>query len=152
MRNSLYLCALSRAGSHLLLPQGHIYTYNMRTLPLGCALAALVLTLSASSCGRRTLYSWKQYDTLVDLQPKMLTPSRAKTLEQLYLKAIQQPGGQLRRPAPGRCAEYGLFLWQLERREEALHYLRQEMELYPESGPMITRLIKRLQKDEAPRP
>lgn len=61
----------------------------MRTLPLGCALAALVLTLSASSCGRRTLYSWKQYDTLVDLQPKKLTPSRAKTLEQLYLKAIQ---------------------------------------------------------------
>ena len=109
----------------------------MRTLPLGCALAALVLTLSASSCGRRTLYSWKQYDTLVDLQPKKLTPSRAKTLEQL---------------APGRCAEYGLFLWQLERREEALHYLRQEMELYPESSPMITRLIKRLQKDEAPRP
>ena len=114
----------------------------MRTLPLGCALAALVLTLAASSCSRRTLYSWKQYDTLVDLQPKKLTPSRAKTLEQLYLKAIQQPGGQLRRPAPGRCAEYGLFLWQLERREE----------LYPESGPMITRLIKRLQKDEAPRP
>ncbi len=124
----------------------------MRTLPLGCALVALVLTLSASSCGRRTLYSWKKYDTLVNLQYKKLNPSRAKTLEQLYLKAIKQPGGELRRPAPGRCAEYGLFLWQLERREEALHYLRQEMELYPESSPMITRLIKRLQKDEAPRP
>lgn len=124
----------------------------MRIHPLGCALVALVLTLSASSCARRTLYSWKKYDTLANLQYKKLNPSRAKTLEQLYLKAIKQPSGELRRPAPGRCAEYGLFLWQLERREEALHYLRQEMELYPESGPMITRLIKRLQKDEAPRP
>lgn len=113
----------------------------MRITPF---ILGITLLLFGASCSRQ-LYSWKHVEKLSSLSSKPLKPSRAAQLDKLYKSSIEHPGGKRHKPQPGRCAEYGLFLWRQQQREAALHYLQLEMQLYPESKPLITALIQQLQ-------
>ena len=43
-------------------------------------------------------------------------------------------------------AEYGYLLYKTGKKEEGIEFLKQEMELYPESEKYISRIVKQLEK------
>jgi hypothetical protein len=45
---------------------------------------------------------------------------------------------------PGVYADYGYLLYQGNRPDEAVRYLRKEVELYPEAKPLMDSIISRI--------
>lgn len=108
------------------------------------ALAVLALT----SCGSigEPLYSWYNYEDATYQYSKKRTDNLKENVMEQYLKMTKKQKGSRRTVPPGLNAEYGYMLYMSGKQEEGLGYLKQEIELYPESEVYISRIIKQLEK------
>ncbi len=105
-----------------------------------------IIGLFASCSSTKTLYSWYDYeDATYQYSKKRTDELKTKMMEQ-YLKLIQKQKGTRKVVPPGLYAEYGYALYMGGKEEEGLNYLKQEIELYPESETYISRIIKQLEK------
>ncbi len=102
--------------------------------------------LLASCSSTKPMYSWYDYeDATYQYSKKQTDELKTKMMEQ-YLKLIQNQKGTRGVVPPGLYAEYGYALYMGGKEEEGLSYLKQEIELYPESETYISRIIKQLEK------
>lgn len=108
--------------------------------------AIAVFALSSCSTSTKTLYSWYDYeDCTYQYNKKRTDELKVKVLEQYEKMTTQQKGLRGTVP-PGLFAEYGFMLCKTGKTEEGLKYLKQEIEMYPESETYISRIIKQLEK------
>ena len=100
----------------------------------------------ASGCGPRVLYDWGPYED--GLQASYVAHDEAKAWSSLEatITSAQQTG---RRIPPGACAEYGFLLYKRGQRERAIEYFQQEAKLFPESKPLMDKLIARVREQAA---
>ena len=111
-------------------------------------LILFVVVLSMGSCATapKTLYAWHGYaDTTYEYSKRPTDELKDKVLEEYKLMVEKQNGIRGAVP-PGMFAEYGYMLYRLGKTQEGLNYMRQEIELYPESEKYISRIIKQLDK------
>ena len=107
-----------------------------------------VVALAMGSCATAptTLYAWHDYaDTTYEYSKRPTDELKSKVLEEYKLMVENQNGTRGVVP-PGMFAEYGYMLYKLGKTEEGMKYLRQEIDLYPESEKYISRIIKQLEK------
>jgi len=106
---------------------------------IGALLAACLLAGCAT--GQRGLYDWGDFDgaqsaDLIDHDPNAALAIYAQTLEQ-----IQQRNGRV---PPGLYADYGFLLYLRGDYAGALRSFDAEKRLFPESIPLMDRLIARV--------
>lgn len=108
---------------------------------------ASVLALCFSSCvTTKNMYSWYGYeDATYQFSKRQTEELRDKVLTQ-YQKLIKEQKGTRGVVPPGMYAEYGYLLYKTGKKEEGIGFLKQEIELYPESEKYISRIIKQLEK------
>lgn len=120
------------------------YHKTMKKLILAGAFVALL-----ASCGTsapKALYSWYDYeDATYNYSKKQTDELKLKMTEQ-YLKLIKNQKGTRKVVPPGLYAEYGYILYMGGKKDEGLSFLKQEIQLYPESETYISRIIKQLEK------
>ena len=111
-------------------------------------LIASVVVLAMGSCATapKTLYAWHDYaDKTYEYRKNPTDELKDKVLEE-YRLMIEKQNGTRGVVPPGMFAEYGYMLYMMGNQEKGLNYLRQEVELYPESDKYISRIIKQLEK------
>ena len=113
--------------------------------PLWLAMAFACAAI-ASGCGPRVLYNWDRYER--SLQASYVAHDEAKAFSDLEatITSAQQKG---RRIPPGACAEYGFLLYKRGQRERAVEYFHQEAQLFPESKPLMDKLIAKVREQAA---
>jgi len=101
---------------------------------------------TAWGCGTKPLYDWGRYED--SLQASYITHDEAKAWADLEatITAAQQNGGRL---PPGACAEYGFFLYKRGQHESAIEYFGREAQLFPESKPLMDKLIAKVREHSA---
>lgn len=106
-----------------------------------------VLAVALTSCSStKNLYSWYNYeDATYQYNKKPTEELQAKVIEQ-YQKLSENQKGIRGVVPPGLYSEYGYLLYKVGKKEEGLKYLKQEVELYPESDVYISKIIKQLEK------
>ncbi len=100
----------------------------------------------ASGCGPTFLYDWGRYEE--GLQANYMGHDEARAFSDLEatITSAQNTG---RRIPPGVCAEYGFLLYKRGQRQRAVEYFQQEARLFPESKPLMDRLIARVNEQVA---
>ena len=117
-------------------------------------LVFIALIVLMNSCGApKTLYYWggeargvTVYENLAYMDYKSQTSKATCQLVCAYEDMITNPGGIRKVPPPGICAEYGYMLYVAGKQEDGLKFLKQEIQLYPESEKYISRIIKQLEQ------
>jgi hypothetical protein len=109
-----------------------------RAAACGVWFAALV----AAGCAAAPLYQWGAYEQYLQASYVAHDETRAASALEASLAAAEQAHGRV---PPGLCADYGFLLYQRGRRDEAVAYFRREMALFPESKPLMEKLIARLE-------
>ena len=108
-----------------------------------------ILAVSAlGGCATR-LYHWGQYE---DSLHTRVTDASAEGRQKAFLmleQTIQQAEQAGQRVPPGVYADYGYLLYQRNRPNEAVRYLRKEAELYPEAKPLMESMISRIDQKQA---
>lgn len=99
-----------------------------------------------SSCSTKTLYSWYDYEDVTYQYNKKRTEELKVSVLTEYLKVIEKQKGVRGIVPPGMYAEYGYMLYRTGKHKEGLEFLKQEINLYPESEKYISRIIKQLEK------
>ena len=107
----------------------------------------LLCTIALTSCNTtKSLYSWYNYEDITYKYSKKSTDElQVKVLEQ-YSKMNEKQQGVRGVVPPGFYAEYGFLLCKTGKSQEGLAFLKQEIELYPESEIYISRIIKQLEQ------
>lgn len=100
----------------------------------------------ASCSTSQSLYSWYDSEDATYTYGKKNTPESYKKMMEEYAKVETMQKGTRKIVPPGFNAEYGFFLYKEGKKEDGLKYLKKEMELYPESGTFISRIIKQIEK------
>ncbi len=111
-------------------------------------LLASITVLAMSSCATtpNTLYAWHDYaDKTYEYSKKPTDELKTQVLEE-YRLMIEKQDGTRKTVPPGMYAEYGYMLYKSGKQEEGLKYMRQEIDLYPESEKYISRIIKQIEK------
>jgi|WetSurMetagenome_2_1015567.scaffolds.fasta_scaffold105519_3 hypothetical protein len=109
-------------------------------------LLVLVVVL-CSSCAQTGLYSWKDYQKTSYNYYKKQSPESTAALIATYKKMIASEQTSKRQVVPpGIHAEYGYLLLQNGSKDEGIEQLKREVELYPESGTFVNRIIKLAEK------
>lgn len=110
-------------------------------------LISILLVGALASCTTtQTLYSWHDYeDTTYQYSKKRTDELKVKVLDE-YRKMIDKQTGSRGTVPPGLCAEYGYMLYVTGKQEDGLKFLKQEIQLYPESEKYISRIIKQLEQ------
>lgn len=110
-------------------------------------ITAVVAVLALCSCGsEKSLYSWYDYEDTTYKYSKRQTDEWKERALKSYQKMSKKQKGTRGVVPPGLYAEYGFMLCNSGNVEEGKSYLRQEIELYPESEIFISRIIKQLEK------
>jgi hypothetical protein len=120
-------------------------THGQRARALGLSLTiALACGGIGTGCRPRVLYDWGQYED--SLQASYVTHDDARAWSGLEatIAAGQQAGHRI---PPGACAEYGFALYRRGNREQAIEYFEREALLFPESKPLMDKLIARARAD-----
>lgn len=106
-----------------------------------------ICVLALASCDTpKRLYSWYDYENITYQYSKKRTPElEAKVLQQ-YQKMIENQSNTRGVVPPGLYAEYGYLLYKTGKKEEGISFLKQEIQLYPESEKYISRIVKQLEK------
>jgi hypothetical protein len=108
--------------------------------------AILVLGAATAGCGPTILYDWGRYED--SLQASYVGHDEARawsSLEETIVLA-QQSGHRL---PPGACAEYAFALYKRGQHGRAIEYFEREAQLFPESKPLMDKLIARV-RERAP--
>ena len=102
---------------------------------------ALACGAILAGCGPTVLYDWGRYED--SLHASYVTHDEAQAWSSLdaTITAAEQPGHRL---PPGACAEYGFALYKRGQHERAIEYFEREARLFPESRPLMDKLIARV--------
>jgi len=65
-------------------------------------------------------------------------------MTQLYT-IIEKGGGKNKPIPPGISTEYGFGLYKIGKHQEAIHYFEKEKSLWPDSAPLMDRMISNTQ-------
>lgn len=104
------------------------------------------IALMMTSCGSsKQLYTWYNYEDATYEYGKNPTDAKYKAMMEQYAKMEKQKKGRKVVP-PGFNAEYGYLKLKEGKKDEALKYLNQEIDQYPESKLYIERIIKQAEK------
>jgi len=106
-----------------------------------CLLAACVGV--ATGCGAKALYDWGPYEE--SLQASYVTHDDATAWSALEATIASAERAGHRVP-PGVCAEYGFLLYKRGRRDAAIQYFEREARLFPESKPLMDRLVAKIRE------
>lgn len=107
---------------------------------------ALIALITTSCTSTQHLYSWYNYEDIVYQYSKNPNEKlQAKVIEQ-YKAVIERQRGTRATVPPGLYAEYGFLLYKTGKKEEGIKFMKQEIELYPESEMYISRIIKQIEK------
>lgn len=115
------------------------------------ARALLVLAGLLSGCGptaKPPLYYWGGYEQSIYTRYNKDDPPQVQAYLQEVI-ATGTTGGKGRVP-PGVFADYGMLLYQQGRGAEAIQYFEKEAAAFPESAPLMTKLIARVGNGTAP--
>jgi hypothetical protein len=105
---------------------------------------ALFCIIYIGSCAPPTLYYWGNYEGyLYEMNMKSDPEGAFNILSEAVNHVENKEGIKL---APGLYAEYGFMLYQKGRIDEAAHYFRKESEAFPESSPLMNKLIVRIEE------
>lgn len=104
------------------------------------------LCLMSSCISEQTLYSWYNYEDATYQYSKKHTDELKAGVLKEYEKVIEQQKGIRKVVPPGMYAEYGFLLYRTGKQKEGLEFLKQEINLYPESEKYISRIINQLEQ------
>src|SRR5437879_10726534 len=123
-------------------------THGQRTWALGLSLTtALACGALGAGCGPRVLYDWGRYEE--SLQASYIAHDDAKALSGLEATVTSARLAGHRVP-PGACAEYGFALYGRGNRQQAIEYFEREAQLFPESKPLMDKLIAKVRGGDSP--
>ncbi|MBI3782761.1 MAG: DUF4810 domain-containing protein [Deltaproteobacteria bacterium] len=100
---------------------------------------AVACSVVAYGCAQAPLYDWGRYED--SLQASYVTHDEAHAQSDLETTINVAKG---RRIPPGVCAEYGFMLYKHGQRERAIEYFEQEAQLFPESKPLMDKLVAKV--------
>ena len=106
---------------------------------------SLMLVLLTACGTSKELYTWYDYENQAYQYMKKQSPQAQEKLMKSYDKIIGKQSGKRGTIPPGISAEKGYMLIKQGKVEEGIPYLKQEIELYPESEIFISRIIKQLE-------
>jgi len=115
-----------------------------RSKKLHWIMIVLFFIIYIGGCAPPTLYYWGNYEGyLYEINMKS-DPEGAFNILSEAVTTVEN--NQEIRLAPGLYAEYGFMLYQKGRTDEAVHYFRKESEAFPESSPLMNKLIARIEE------
>ncbi|MBI4517621.1 MAG: DUF4810 domain-containing protein [Deltaproteobacteria bacterium] len=112
-------------------------------LYLALAFACVIVT---AGCGPTALYDWGQYEDSLQASYVAHDEVKAQAALEATITSAQQTG---RRVPPGVCAEYGFLLYKRGQPAQAIQYFEQEARLFPESKPLMDKLITKVRQQAA---
>lgn len=116
------------------------------------ALAGLVCAISlafGTGCAQKGLYEWGSYED--DLLQIYESPGSERAFAEHLQAMIVEARKAGRKTPPGVAAEYGFLQYQAGRPDEAIEYFGLERTNWPESAMLMTRLIDRIEAQQAER-
>ena len=123
-------------------------THGQRARAFSLGLTTLFAFVAVGAgCGPTVLYNWGRYEE--SLQASYVLHDDAKALSGLEatVTGAQRTG---RRAPPGVCAEYGFALYKQGNHRQAIEYFEREAQLFPESKPLMEKLIAKVRGDGSP--
>jgi len=116
---------------------------GIRSYRLHWVIMALCCIIYIGGCAPKTLYYWGGYeDYLYEINMNSNEEGAFEILSEAVSAAEKKNDMKL---APGLYAEYGFMLYQKGRTDEAVHYFSKESEAFPESSPLMEKLIARIE-------
>lgn len=107
------------------------------------ATAAPLMLLTAAACAsNQTTYNWHDYSG--ELLDYYKDPAEIEKFAERLRTNIDEAESEDRIP-PGMYAEYGYAMLELGDEDKAVEYFAKEMERWPESAFLMTKVIGRLQ-------
>lgn len=97
-------------------------------------------------CAPKPLYNWNLYENSLQASYVAHDDGQAWSGLDATITSSRQTGGRL---PPGVCAEYGFLLYKRGDGERAIEYFQQEERLFPESKPLMDRLIAKVKEKQA---
>jgi hypothetical protein len=110
----------------------------MRKIALSTAISAIAFL---TACAPASRFEWGNYEMALYAYAK--NPAARETYRRALIAAIEQ-GRSTDRIAPGLLAELGYLYLEDGDRSQAVRYFEEEMRLFPESAPLLTRVIGRV--------
>lgn len=108
---------------------------------------ALCFIICIGGCAPPTLYYWGNYENyLYEINMNSDPEGAFNILAEAVSNVENKQGIKL---APGLYAEYGFMLYQKGRIDEAAQYFKKESEAFPESSPLMEKLIARIEESRA---
>ena len=102
--------------------------------------------LIISSCASTRLYNWGSYEQ--DLFNYYERPETQEVLIAELEENLQKQAQQGNKPAPGLYAELATLYLEKNDTGTAISYYRKEYDAWPESRPLMQKLIKNLEADQ----
>ena len=116
--------------------------------PLLLGMVALGAAAGPYGCAPKTLYRWGGYDQA--LYDHYKNPQKRDEFV-AKLSGIVSEAEKSGNPVPPGCyAEYGWALYEEGRAAEAIVYFEKESKLWPESRPLMEKLIRNASRAKAP--
>lgn len=112
-------------------------------------LACVMLTLAACASGPETMYAWGSYS------PALLSYYKKPNELPQFAERLQEAlaaAETAKKVPPGLYAEVGYVMLEMGKRDEALAHFNKERDRWPESAPLMTKLITRLSAPKAAEP
>lgn len=110
--------------------------------------ASFIFALSACSSGSG-LYAWGNYEDALFVNYHEPAVKEEVLNEYLAFVREYQPGAKQRKIAPGLLADAGTFLLERGDTKGAIEFYQLEAAAWPESAPLMDKLIENLQRTEA---
>ena len=102
--------------------------------------AGMLAALAPLGCAQNTLYRWGGYDQA--LYDHYKNPQKRDEFVARLSGIIQEAEATGGKVPPGCYAEYGWALYEEGRASEAVTYFDKESKLWPESRPLMEKLIR----------
>lgn len=112
--------------------------------------AAVIAGLSPLGCAQHTLYRWGGYDEA--LYDHYKNPQRRDEFVARLSGIIQEAEATGGMVPPGCYAEYGWALYEEGRAAEAVVYFEKESKRWPESRPLMEKLIRNVARAKGAAP
>jgi len=112
--------------------------------------AALIAGLSPLGCAQNTMYRWGGYDDA--LYDHYKNPQKRAEFVARLSGIIQEAEATNGKVPPGCYAEYGWALYEEGRSADAVVYFEKESKRWPESRPLMEKLIRNVARAKAAAP
>ncbi len=98
------------------------------------------------ACASKSLYYWGNYEEF--LYTNNLKSDSEKAFSILSETVTESEKSPAKKLAPGLYAEYGFMLYKQGKTDEAVYYFSKERDAFPESEPLMNKLIARIKDPE----